>query len=98
MPGTDHFALLVLGWFFYFSFPFTVISVALWVNKTAEIGLIYNPILDELYTARRGMGAFCNGKQIYCSKVKGAILSDHIYVTQMPRINYINSNSTDKNI
>ena len=37
----------------------------------AEIGLVYNPILDDMYTARRGQGAFCNGKKLKCTKTKG---------------------------
>jgi myo-inositol-1(or 4)-monophosphatase len=49
---------------FVHKFPQVAISVALLVNQKAEIGLIYNPILDELYTARPGQGAFCNGVRL----------------------------------
>ena len=37
-----------------------------------EIGVIYSCIRDELYTARRGSGAFRNGKQIHCSGLTGS--------------------------
>lgn len=56
---------------FVHSFPHTCISVALVVNKTLEIGIVYNPVLKQLFTARRGKGAFLNGKPIRSSKVDG---------------------------
>ena len=43
------------------------ISVALVVDGAAELGAIYNPYLDEIFTAIRGQGAFCNGKRIHVS-------------------------------
>ena len=46
---------------------FLSISVALAVDGAVELGVIYNPYLDELFTARRGRGAFCNGKPIRVS-------------------------------
>ncbi|XP_072763921.1 inositol monophosphatase 1 [Anoplolepis gracilipes] len=50
--------------------PHTCISVALLINKTAEIGIVYNPILDQLFTARKGQGAFLNGAPIHVSDKK----------------------------
>lgn len=52
---------------FYHNYPHSSISVALFVNRTTEIGIIYNPTLKQLFTARRGKGAFYNGNQIYTS-------------------------------
>lgn len=43
------------------------ISVALIVDGVAELGAIYNPYLDEMFTAMLGQGAFCNGKRIHVS-------------------------------
>ena len=48
-------------------FRASCISVALVVDGTAELGAIYNPYLDEMFTATRGQGAFCNGKRIHVS-------------------------------
>lgn len=45
----------------------SAISVALAVNGEVELAVVYNPYLDELFTARRGHGAFCNGKPIHVS-------------------------------
>ena len=43
------------------------VSVALLVNKKPVLGLIFQPYLDELFTAVRGRGAFLNGKPIHAS-------------------------------
>lgn len=47
--------------------PHTCISVGVYKNKEPYIGIVYNPILDELYTAVVGEGAFLNGKRIEVS-------------------------------
>ena len=44
------------------------ISVALVVDDAAEIGVVYNPYTDEMFCARRGQGAFCNGKRLHVSE------------------------------
>ncbi|XP_051166972.1 uncharacterized protein LOC127285162 [Leptopilina boulardi] len=51
-------------------FPHTCISIALLINKRTEIGVVYNPIINQYFSARRGKGAFLNGKQIKTSSVK----------------------------
>lgn len=51
-------------------FPHTCISVALLVNKQAEIGIIYNPLMRQFFSARRHCGAFLNGKPIKTSDVR----------------------------
>jgi myo-inositol-1(or 4)-monophosphatase len=38
--------------------------------KVTEIGIVYNPVLGQKFTARRGQGAFHNGQQIYVSGEK----------------------------
>ncbi|OQR75972.1 inositol monophosphatase 1-like, partial [Tropilaelaps mercedesae] len=45
---------------FVHTFPMVAISVALAINKEVIIGIVYNPIIDLLYTARKGKGAFVN--------------------------------------
>ncbi|MCQ2518447.1 MAG: inositol monophosphatase [Lachnospiraceae bacterium] len=44
------------------------VSVALIVDGEAEIGVIYNPYLDEMYWAEKGNGAFCNTARLSVSK------------------------------
>ena len=43
------------------------ISIAFVVNQAIEIGIIYDPSTDELYSAMRGQGAFCNGRCLQAS-------------------------------
>jgi myo-inositol-1(or 4)-monophosphatase len=47
--------------------PHLAISIGLWEDEVPIIGVVYNPILDELYYAYRGEGAYCNGRAIEVS-------------------------------
>jgi myo-inositol-1(or 4)-monophosphatase len=47
--------------------PFWCISVGLMVETQIEIGFILDPVTGELFSARRGSGAFCNGQPIRVS-------------------------------
>ena len=47
-----------------------MVSIALVKNEEPIMGVLYNPVTEELFIAERGKGAFLNGDQIYCvSKV-----------------------------
>ncbi len=48
--------------------PHICISVGVYKDKKPYIGIVYNPILDELYEAEIGKGAFLNGEKIEVSK------------------------------
>ena len=48
-------------------YPHCGISVGLYRNGQPEIGVIYDPYLDELFEAQRGRGAFLNGRPIHVS-------------------------------
>lgn len=50
-------------------FPHTCISLALLINKKAEIGIVYNPLMRQLFTARRQKGAFLNRRPIKTSDI-----------------------------
>lgn len=65
---------------FVHGFPHSCISLALWINKEPIAGIVYNPLLDQLFTARKGKGAFLNGKQIHCSQAMK--LSDALVTTE----------------
>ena len=47
--------------------PHTCISVGVYKNKKPYIGVVYNPILDELYTAVVGEGAYLNDEKLQVS-------------------------------
>lgn len=64
--------------------PFLCISIGFAVNKEVIFGIIYNPILDELFTAQKGQGAKRNGASIHVSqcdvlKVLSNSLLSHIH-------------------
>ncbi|XP_064485910.1 inositol monophosphatase 2-like [Ornithodoros turicata] len=54
---------------FVHGFPVVAISVALAVNKQVVIGIVFNPVMDRMYTAQLGKGAFCNGHRLRTSGV-----------------------------
>lgn len=47
---------------------FVCISVALAIDEDLKLSFLFNPTLNELYTAKKGEGAFLNGKKIETSK------------------------------
>lgn len=55
---------------FIHGFPHTCVVIGLAVKKEMVLGIVYNPILEQLFTARKGRGAFLNGKPIHVSKVQ----------------------------
>lgn len=50
--------------------PMVAICIGLTINKVLRLGIVYNPITDELYTAQAGKGAFKNGFPIRVSNTK----------------------------
>nr|CAD7439884.1 unnamed protein product [Timema bartmani] len=48
---------------------FVYISIALSINKQVVLGIAYNPILDILFTAKKGQGAYLNLQPIHVSQV-----------------------------
>ena len=61
---------------------YTCISVGVWEDGRALEGAIYNPILDELFWARRGEGAYLNGQRIEVAPTKELI--DALLATGFP--------------
>jgi myo-inositol-1(or 4)-monophosphatase len=48
--------------------PFCAISVGIWEDGKPVAGVVYNPVLDECFSAQRGKGAYFNGQKIAVSK------------------------------
>lgn len=69
--------------------PFFCVSIAYVVEGEVEIGIIYDPISDELFAARRGFGATCNGKAMRVSDcqdvAKAVVTCDLGYGTSVER-------------
>lgn len=55
LDGTTNFSL---------GFPYWGVSIARVTDGTPELAAAYFPILDELYTAEKGAGAFLNGERL----------------------------------
>lgn len=61
LDGTNNFA---------HNIPHLCISVAYACSGLVEAGVVYDPVRDELFTARRGKGAFMNGIPISVSEAQ----------------------------
>ncbi|WP_020563840.1 inositol monophosphatase family protein [Methylosarcina fibrata] len=62
---------------FLHGFPQYAVSIALKVKGRLEVGVIYDPLRDELFTARRGGGAMLNNRRIRVTRqsgMKGALI------------------------
>jgi len=44
--------------------PHCSISIGFYVNQQPQIGIVYNPITDQLFSAIKGQGALLNGRGI----------------------------------
>lgn len=64
--------------------PFFSISIALERQGQLVAGLIYNPVMDELYTAERGGGAFMNDRRMRVAARRQ--LSDAVMGTGIPHL------------
>lgn len=51
------------------AFPFFCVSIALEIDGVIEVGVVYDGVRDELFSAERGLGSFLNGAPIEVSKV-----------------------------
>lgn len=73
------------------SYPFIGISIGLCVNRQPVMGVIFNPVLNELYTAIKGKGSYLNGNKINVSKhidlKKSLISSNFPYDRSEKRLN-----------
>lgn len=73
LDGTTNFA---------HGYPLFAVSIALEYNGKIILGVAYNPLLNELFTAERGLGAYLNTKKISVSDTKE--LSRSLLATGFP--------------
>ncbi len=62
--------------------PIFAISVGLERDGEVVAGVIYNPIMDELYTAEKGKGAFMNDRRLRVANRR--LLADCVVATGIP--------------
>lgn len=55
---------------FVHGFPHVAVSIGLAVDKKMVLGIIYNPVLDQMYTGVKDKGSFFNGKKLQVSGVQ----------------------------
>jgi myo-inositol-1(or 4)-monophosphatase len=60
LDGTTNFA---------HGFPFYAVSIGLEYAGTCVLGVVFDPVHDELFTAELGRGAFLNGRSITVSNI-----------------------------
>lgn len=73
LDGTTNFA---------HGFPYFSVSLALARDGEVILGVVYNPVAKECFTAERGGGAFLNGERLSVSK--HAKLQDSLLITGFP--------------
>ncbi len=73
IDGTNNFAHKI---------PIFGISIGMYFNGEPTIGVVYNPITNELFRAKKGEKAFCNDKEIFTSN--NADMKNSIMATGFP--------------
>lgn len=63
-------------------FPFFAVSIALYEEDEPLVGVVYNPIHDELFVGEAGHGAYLNGQPIRVSQTK--TLHESLVMTGFP--------------
>ena len=61
LDGTTNFA---------HGYPFFAVSIALEKDNQVVLGVVYAPILNQLFTAEQGLGAYLNNERIQVSKTR----------------------------
>lgn len=74
-------------------FPVFTVSIALEREREVALGLIYDPMREEMFSAVKGEGAFLNGKEIKVSGVedlnKGLLATGFPYDVRTSKVNNI---------
>jgi len=66
--------------------PHLGISIGIWEANEPKEAIVYNPILNELYSAKKGKGAFLNGNKIEVTDE--ASLQNSIIATGFPYVKH----------
>ena len=75
-------------------YPFFCVSIALERLDTIIVGVIYDPMLDEMFVAKKGEGASLNGREIHVSNtleiMKGLLATGFPYDIRQDKNNNLN--------
>ena len=64
------------------SIPMFAVSIAAQKNQETLFGVVYHPLLHELFVAEKGKGAFLNGKRLEVTEIKN--LNEAFIATGFP--------------
>lgn len=81
---------------FLHSIPLFAISIALEREGRIVAGVVYNPVMDELYSAERGAGAFMNDRRLRVSARRK--LEDAVITTGIPALGRIGHRASLANV
>lgn len=56
-------------------YPVYAVSISLLINGTPQLGVVYNPVREELFRAAKGLGVTCNRRPIQVSQTDQLINS-----------------------
>ena len=76
--------------------PIFSVSLALVINEQVVVGLVYDPSQDEMFSARKGLGAELNGKKL-TEKTAKQNISQCIAIVDFKRLPYSLSNQIISN-
>lgn len=62
-------------------FPYSAICIGLLINKQVEIGIVYHVAPNQMYTARRGQGAYCDKEKLKVSPQTA--LADSLVIAEL---------------
>ena len=57
---------------FVFRYPYVAVCLGFCINKIRTVAVVYNAISEEMFSAIKGRGAFCNGKKLHVSNETGS--------------------------
>lgn len=76
--------------------PIFAVSIARWKNQQPIFGVVYVPMLDEMYVSEHGKGAFLNGRRLTGSK--GNVLGQAVLGTGFPYDRATAANNNSENV
>ena len=77
---------------FVHGYPLVTVSIGLAVGKQLVLGVVYNPIMDELCSAVRGGGTHLNGQRVHVGSATGvtsALICNNIGASRQPGVNQV---------
>ena len=75
---------------FVHGYPLVTVSIGLVVDKELAVGVVYNPLMDELCSAAKGCGTHLNGQRVRVGTATGvtsALVCNNIGSSRNPDIN-----------